>query len=122
MEQAVEMVVEGISPTVSATTGTAPAVLIFTKPAVNIASGVVGQIQIKIKPQNQILVPEQAVIYKGTQPYLRVIENKTAKFREITLGPRVAGQVVITKGVKENETIIERASQYVGDEKPVEVE
>lgn len=114
---------EGISPLVSSTTGTATANLLFKNKSLKLSAGTIGKIQITLKSGSAIKIPEQAIVYKGAAPYVRVLDaNNIAKYKAVELGPRQAGQVEIKKGLSVNETLIERSSQYVQDNKVVKVE
>jgi multidrug efflux pump subunit AcrA (membrane-fusion protein) len=114
---------EGISPLVSSTTGTATANLLFKNKSLKLSAGTIGKIQISLKGAAAIKIPEQAIVYKGAAPFVRVIDaNNIATYKAVELGPRQAGQVEIKKGLSVNETLIERSSQYVQDNKAVKVE
>lgn len=118
-----ELKFEGISPLVSSTTGTATANLLFKKKSLKMSAGTIGKIQVALKSGSAIQVPEQAIVYKGAAPYVRVLNpNNIAKYKAVELGPRHSGQVEIKKGLVVNELLIERSSQYVQDNKAVQVE
>lgn len=118
-----ELIFEGISPLVSSTTGTATANLLFKNKNKAFSAGTIGKIQILLKGEASIKIPEQAIVYKGAAPFVRVVEaNNIAKYKAVELGARQAGQVEVKKGLSINETLIERASQYVQDNKAVKVE
>lgn len=118
-----ELVFEGISPLVNPTTGTATANLLFKNKSLKLSAGTIGKIQVTLKKNAAIKVPEQAIVYKGSNPYVRVVEaNNIAKYKAVELGVRRAGQVEIKKGLSLNEVLIERASQYVQDNKVVKIE
>ncbi|MGZ3805504.1 MAG: efflux RND transporter periplasmic adaptor subunit [Pseudobdellovibrionaceae bacterium] len=122
-EKSEELKFEGISPLVSSTTGTATANLLFKKKSLKFSAGTIGKIQITLKTGSAIKIPEQAIVYKGAAPYVRVIEaNNIAKYKAVELGARQAGQVEIKKGLLVDEVLIERSSQYVQDNKAVKVE
>ena len=118
-----ELMFEGISPLVNPTTGTATANLLFKNKSLKLSAGTIGKIQVTLKKNAAIKVPEQAIVYKGSNPYVRVVEaNNIAKYKAVELGVRRAGQVEIKKGLSLNEVLIERASQYVQDNKVVKIE
>lgn len=122
-EKPEELSFEGISPLVNPTTGTATANLLFKSKNPKLSAGSIGKIQVTLKNGSAIKVPEQAIVYKGAVPYVRVVDtNNIAKYKAVELGVRQAGQVEIKKGLSANETLIERASQYVQDNKAVKIE
>ncbi len=81
-----------------------------------------GKVVITIKGESAIKIPEQALVYRGSDPYVRVVENNTAKYRQVVLGTRLSGQVEIKKGLSVKDILIERANQFVQDNKAVQVE
>jgi multidrug efflux pump subunit AcrA (membrane-fusion protein) len=122
-EKAEPMTFEGISPLVSSTTGTATANLVFKNKNLKLSAGTIGKVQVVLKGDAAIKIPEQAIVYKGADPYVRVIDaNNIAKYKLVVLGVRQAGEVEIKKGLAADETLIERASAYVQDNKVVQIE
>lgn len=122
LEKDEEIQLEGISPLVSSATGTATANLVFKNKKLQLSAGSLGQVVVTLKTPPAIKVPEQAIVYRGAEPFVRLVENNVAKYRQVVLGNRVAGQILIKKGLSVNDVIIERASQFVQDNKAVEVE
>lgn len=122
-EKSEELVFEGISPLVNTTTGTATANLLFKNKSLKLSAGALGKIQVTLKKGAAIKVPEQAIVYKGANPYVRIVDaNNIAKYKAVELGVRQAGQVEIKKGLALNDLLIERSSQYVQDNKVVKIE
>jgi multidrug efflux pump subunit AcrA (membrane-fusion protein) len=113
---------EGISPLVSSVTGTATANLSFNSKKVTFNAGTIGKVQITLKGESSIRIPEQAIIYKGADPFVRVLEGDVAKYKAVVLGIRQAGQVQVKKGLAVNDTLIERSSKYVPENKKVKIE
>jgi hypothetical protein len=113
---------EGISPLVSSVTGTATANLSFNAKKVAFNAGTIGKVQITLKGESSIRVAEQAIVYKGADPFVRVLDGDVAKYRAVVLGIRQAGQVQVKKGLAVNDTVIERASKYVPENKKVQIE
>ncbi|MBS1970707.1 MAG: efflux RND transporter periplasmic adaptor subunit [Bdellovibrionales bacterium] len=123
MEKAEDLSFEGISPLVNPTTGTATANLLFKNKNPRLSAGSIGKIQVTLKNGSAIRVSEQAVVYKGAVPYVRIVDDKNiAKYKAVELGTRQAGLVEIKKGLTANDNLIERASQYVQDNKAVKIE
>jgi multidrug efflux pump subunit AcrA (membrane-fusion protein) len=116
-------VFEGISPLVSSVTGTATANLRFKNKNVKLSAGTIGKVQVTLKGDPVVRVPEQAIVYRGSEPFVRVVDAKNiAKYKAVTLGSRQGGIVEIKKGLTVNDSLIERASSYVQDNKAVQVE
>lgn len=121
-DQSEEVKFEGISPLVSSVTGTATANLMFKSKKNSFGAGTIGKVQVVLKGESAIRIPEQAIVYKGSDPFVRVLEGAVAKYKAVVLGSRQAGQVQIKKGLAVNDTVIERSSKYIPDNKPVQVE
>jgi HlyD family secretion protein len=123
-EKTFSLKVRGVSPFIDPGTGTATAELIPTAkekvPA--LVPGRVGQVSFRTKLHKGFEVPESAVVFKGAETFLRVVEDGKAKYVSVTLGPRRQGQVEILKGVSEGAEIITRAGGFVGEGDPVTVE
>lgn len=113
--------IRGISPFVDPATGTATAEIEFaTKDA--IAPGVVGQVTFKANQHSGISIPEHALVYKGSDPFVRLVQGEKAKWVAVQLGRKQRGHVEIMKGLEENASLIERASKHVGDDTAVTVQ
>lgn len=114
MDQKISVRVNGVSPFVDPSTGTATGELeILGK--TNLAPGLIGRAEFKVNQRTGYSVPEQAIFYRGTTPYLRtVIEGKAAAVA-VTLGKKQRGQVEILKGLKDGDVIVERASGFLAD-------
>lgn len=122
VEKNEELLIEGVSPLISPVTGTATANFFFKNKEVLLSAGSIGKVIVTIQGEAAIKIPEQALIYRGADPYVRVVENNVAKYRPVVLGTRLAGQVEIKKGLAVKDVFIARASQFVQDNKAVQVE
>lgn len=111
----------GISPYVDPGTGTAQADLRVTDKEYFLPPGMVGKVIFKAREHMGLQVPESAVVYKGRDPHIRVVQEGIAKFLPITLGPTRAGQVEILKGLDAGSQYVVRASTYVGDGEEVDI-
>lgn len=61
-----------------------------------------------------VLVPEQAVMPRGEQSFIYVIEDGKAAIRPVKLGLRRAGRVQVVDGVNAGETIVTAGWQKIG--------
>jgi membrane fusion protein (multidrug efflux system) len=66
-------------------------------------------------------VPLYAVIDKDGQKFVFVVEDKTAVRRQVRLGPRINGKVVVFGGVQVGESLVVKGQQLVADGGPVRV-
>jgi multidrug efflux pump subunit AcrA (membrane-fusion protein) len=120
-EEKAEVEVIGISPLVNNLTGTATAILLFKSKNI-FRAGALGKVEFKILAEKQILVDENSVVYKNALPFVRVIEKETAKYRQVTLGSRQSGKIIISKGLQVGEVIVQKSSQYIPDNKKIKVQ
>ena len=104
----------GLSPLVNPQTGTAVGELEFARP-IEFSPGTLGQVKFKLNSRSSLSAPEHAILYKGAQPYVRVLENGKAKHVTVTLGRRQLGEIEILSGLQTNQQLIERASRFVAD-------
>lgn len=68
-----------------------------------------------------VIAPEEAIVPEGDRQYLFVVEGGVAKRREVVLGRRMPGAVVIVEGASAGELVISEGTQKVRDGVPVEV-
>jgi hypothetical protein len=116
--------VEAFSPVISSSTGTSTCILSLDKKKKTIPNliGDIGRVTLSLQQKAKILVPETAIVYRGADPFVRIIENQIAKYRSVTLGSRGDGKIEILTGVKLKEIIVERAAAFVADNAAVEIE
>jgi multidrug efflux pump subunit AcrA (membrane-fusion protein) len=116
-ETPVPVKVRGISPFVDPATGTASCELELADPKKSppLPAGFVGQVTFKAREHKGFELPESAVVYRGRDPFVRVVVNNKAKLVPITLGETRQGLVEITRGPKEGDQVVIRASKFVAD-------
>ena len=56
----------------------------------------------------ELIIPVQALEYSGTKRFVYVIVNNKVKRTEVTLGDRIKNQVLIMKGLKAGDQIVEQ--------------
>jgi multidrug efflux pump subunit AcrA (membrane-fusion protein) len=124
-EKTVAVKILGISPFVDPASGTATAQLGLMKSAAGdpvLLPGVVGTVTFQANAHRGVQIPEVAVIYRGADPFVRVIENGKAHFLPVTLGPSRRGDVEVLKGLQPGATLLVRANTYVADGEAVTVQ
>lgn len=117
--------VTGVSPFVDPATGTAPCeiALLPTKGARPLlAPGEVGQVSFKARARQGVSLPDHAITYKGTDPFVRVLEGTKSKRVAVVLGTKQRGYVEILKGLAPGAVIVERSSRFVADGEEVSVQ
>jgi RND family efflux transporter MFP subunit len=108
----------GLSPFADPGTGTASAELSLVdvkKGGTKLPPGMIGTVSFKARDHQGIEVPEDAVVYRGQDAYLRLVEKGKAKYQLVTLGQTRGGAVEILRGLEPGQTVIVRTSTYVGN-------
>lgn len=116
-ETLIELKVRGVSPFVDPATGTASCELELAKKSVTgLAPGVVGQVRFEANARDGISIPDHAVIYRGTDTFVRVVEEGSkAKQIPVKLGRKERGNVEIIGGLKAGAQLVMRTSKYVAE-------
>jgi|GEM_PF-2251144 len=58
-----------------------------------------------------VTVPEEAVISKGGNRYVYVVEDQVAEKREVSLGKKLVGKFEVKRGLKEGDAVVTRGQQ-----------
>jgi multidrug efflux pump subunit AcrA (membrane-fusion protein) len=115
--------VKGISPFVDPATGTALCELEAANSKTLLPlPGSIARVSFRANVRNGISIADDAVTYRGKDPYVRIVSAGKAKLVAVVLGRKQAGAVEILKGLKAGDTIVERTSKFVGDGEAVEVQ
>jgi multidrug efflux pump subunit AcrA (membrane-fusion protein) len=67
-------------------------------------------------------LPEQAIVYKGKDAFVRLLTDKKAKYIPVKLGQMRNGKVEILEGLSEDQEVILRSNQYISDDEKVDVQ
>jgi RND family efflux transporter MFP subunit len=67
------------------------------------------------------LVPRDALVYRGDQPGVYLVENDTARFRSVETGLTQEDKVEVISGLKEGDTVITRGANTVKEGDRVKV-
>ncbi|HEX5733324.1 MAG TPA: efflux RND transporter periplasmic adaptor subunit [Blastocatellia bacterium] len=62
-----------------------------------------------------ILIPRDALVYRGEQPGVYTIDNDVARFRNVETGLTEGEKVEVTNGLKESETVVTRGANLLKD-------
>lgn len=116
--------VKGVSPLVDPVTGTATVELAIEQAsaAAVIPLGAIGKATFAVNKRKGIQVVEQAVVYRGKETFIRVVEAGKAKMLAVVLGDTRQGQTEVIKGLKKGDVIVVRASGFVADGQAVVVQ
>lgn len=66
-----------------------------------------------------IVVPEQAVFPRGERQFVYVVENGTARQREVRIGQRAPGSAEVLDGLSVGDTVVVAGQQRLADGAPV---
>jgi len=122
-EAVLQVQVLGVSPFVDPNTGTALAQLnIVSKLHPVLSPGIQGQVSFQTNLHRGFAIPDSALIYKGADPFVRVLEDHKIKQIPVVLGTKQSGKVEILKGLHEGQDLVERASRFVADGEAVTAE
>ncbi len=67
-----------------------------------------------------LLAPEQAIVPEGTRQYIFVVSDGIAEKRQVRLGRRIPGYVVVAEGIAAGDTVITEGTHKVRDGAQVE--
>lgn len=68
------------------------------------------------------LIPRDALVYRGEQPGVYLLNSGNAKFQPVETGLNQGDRVEVVKGVKEGEVVVTRGANLIKDGDPVRVE
>ena len=135
-QEPIKLKVEGISPFVDPSTGTASCELDVEKVAAakmgktkipaTVARlpqlGMIGRVSFRVNIRKGISISDSAITFRGHDPYVRIVVDGNAKLVAVTLGRKESGSVEILKGLKPGDQVVERASGFVADGEAVDVQ
>jgi len=92
----------------------------FDNPDSKLRPGMSARVRIEMESNARaLLVPEQAIVPMGEQKNVYTVVQGKAKLVPVTIGMRVPGQVEVTSGLKDGDTVIVAGIQKIGDGAPV---
>lgn len=109
--------VDYVLPQLDTMTRTLPVRLVFLNPGLKLRPGMYVNVRVKLPLGQQMTVPASAVFHSGTRNLLFI--NKGGgeiEPREVELGPSVADQFVIRRGIKQGEEIVTSANFLIDSE------
>ena len=113
--------VSAVSPVVDSATGTA-SVELKTAHGERLTPGVMGRVEFKIHEHQGFQVSDNAIVFKGTDSFLRVVKDSKTSWKKITPGASVGGQTEIVSGIASGDQIIVRATTFIADGDKVQVQ
>lgn len=113
--------VVGVSPLINPATGTATCVL-KTLEKIPLIPGSVSQVEFRFEGKEALYVPKASVLYKGLEPYLRLIEGDRVRHQTIKLGSEKNEVVEVIEGLSSSQEIVVRSSSFLASGQSFEVE
>lgn len=111
----------GLSPVVDIASGTASCELeVIDK--ILLQPGRLGKVTFNVNSHWGLQLPEQAIVYKGKDAFVRLLTDNKAKYTPVKLGQMRNGKVEILEGLSENQEVILRANQYISEDEKVDVQ
>lgn len=115
--------VTGLSPLIDPATGTATAELVFIHAATRpVPLGVLGKVSFAINGRRGFQVPEEAIIYRGSETLVRTVVGGKAKLTPITVTETRHGRTEVLSGLAAGAQVIIRSSGFIADGQSVTVE
>jgi Cu(I)/Ag(I) efflux system membrane fusion protein/cobalt-zinc-cadmium efflux system membrane fusion protein len=109
--------VDYVLPQLDMMTRTLPVRLVFPNPGLKLRPGMYVNVGVKLPMGRQMIVPASAVFHSGTRNLVFINRGGgQIEPREVELGPSVADQFVIRKGVKQGEQIVTSANFLIDSE------
>ncbi|OPX89218.1 MAG: Macrolide export protein MacA [Pelotomaculum sp. PtaB.Bin013] len=122
LHKSVEGTVTAIAPKADSTTMGYPVEIAVANPAGEIKPGMTVKINLSTGTlQNVITIPVDAVIEKGGQHVVYVVENNQAKEIYVETGVSNESQAEITKGLEEGQIVVVQGNRLLSDGQKVKV-
>jgi HlyD family secretion protein len=71
--------------------------------------------EIELVRREGVAVPASALVYRGSQAMLQVVENGKVATKEVVIGVRAGASVEVVSGLDEGEEVVARAGTFVSD-------
>ncbi|MBX3569433.1 MAG: efflux RND transporter periplasmic adaptor subunit [Rhizobiaceae bacterium] len=110
----VEGKIRRISPEIDAKTRLGPIRIALPKDAPARAGGF-AKASVEMVRRDGLGVPVSAVLYRGSQPLIQVVESGMIRTAEVTLGARAGSLVEVVSGLSEGAEVVARAGTFVAD-------
>ena len=109
--------VDYLLPQLDLATRTLPVRLVFPNPDLKLRPGMYVNVSIKLPLGQRTVVPDSAVFHSGVKNLVFTYSaDGTIRPREVDIGPHVADQMVITKGLQRGEQIVTSANFLIDSE------
>ncbi len=122
-EQVFSGLVTKISPVVNLDNRTAPLEITIENPDQRIKSGMFARVSLIIERHSSVpVLLKEAILGKGADTYVYIIENNKAIARKVSLGIHSGPYYEVRQGLKEGDAVVIVGQQRLYDNAPVTVE
>jgi len=83
--------------------------------------GMLMQVDLQMHPREALLIPEEALVPKGSRQTILVLDGDTARQRDVTVGARFPGKAEIVAGLAADEQVVTHGALKVRPGQPVRV-
>lgn len=111
--------VHGVSPFVDPTTGTATCELTTLG---KVSFGLLGQVVFQVNPRKGVSIPEESIVYRGKETFVRVLREEKAYKVPVKLGSRAHGRFEVLEGLQPGASVVGRSSRFLADGDPVQIQ
>jgi HlyD family secretion protein len=111
---AVDGTIRLIAPEINQTTRLGSLRIALDKDA-TIRSGGFARAEVVLARRTGVAVPAAALVYRGDEPFLQLVEDGTVRTVPVEVGVRDADQVEILSGLAEGQEVVARAGTFVAD-------
>ena len=80
-----------------------------------IRAGGFARAEVVLVRRTGVAVPAAALVYRGDDPFLQLVEDGTVRTVPVEVGVRAAGEVEILSGISEGQEVVARAGTFVAD-------
>lgn len=112
--QAIAGTVRRISPEIDQKSRLGPIRIALDKTS-TARSGSFARGDVELVRREGIAVPASAVVFRGEEAFLQVVENGKVRTAPVQLGVRAAGEVEVVAGLAEGQEVVSRAGTFVSD-------
>ena len=122
----IKLKVKGLSPFVDPGTGTAACELepVSSKDSFKSLppAGAIARVTFRVNVRTGISITDNAITYRGKDPYVRVVRDGKSRLVAITAGRKQGGMIEVLKGLREGDNVVERTSGFIADGEAVDVQ
>jgi membrane fusion protein (multidrug efflux system) len=113
--------IDFVDVTVDKSTDTVQVRAVFPNPKGSLIDGQLVTVDLEAaKPQEQVVIPQAALISDQQGVYVFIVEDGKAAIRRIKTGPGTGEDIVVTEGLKGGELVIVEGTQTLREGSPVQ--